>query len=94
VHVLNATSTRGLAKRATDRLRALGYDVVDYDSRRRADSATTRIIPARGQQALAVRVSRALGAGRADVESDSLRRIELVVWLGTDWRDTPESRRP
>ncbi|MEP7345087.1 MAG: LytR C-terminal domain-containing protein [Gemmatimonadaceae bacterium] len=87
VEVLNSTSVRGLARRATMVLRDAGFDVVRY-SNEPVQRDSTRVIARSGHLEWAQAVARALGATRVIVESrpDSLRYLDVSVLLGTDWR--------
>jgi len=85
VEVLNGTTRPGLARAATRRLRRNGLDVVYFGN---ADTAadSTRVIVRRGDPARARAVHQALGLGRVVVESDTLRRVDVSVVLGRDYR--------
>ena len=85
VEVLNATSTRGLARRATFALRDAGFDVVRFanDTARR-DS--TLVLDRSGHGDWARLVSRALGGARVEERPDSLRYLDVTVLVGADWR--------
>lgn len=87
VEVLNGTSRGGLARTATRLMRQQGLDVVYFgsaDSANRTDS--TRIILRRGERGAAEVVARALGAGRVEVELDTLRRVDVSIILGSDYQ--------
>jgi len=91
VEVLNATERRGLARRGTRVLREAGVDVVFYGT---ADTTvdSTLILIRRGEEALGARVARALGAGRVRPGRDTLRRVDVTVLLGPDFRPPPDPR--
>jgi hypothetical protein len=85
VEVLNATRTRGLARRATFTLRDAGFDVVRFTS----DTAyrdSTLVLDRSGHQDWARLVVRALGTGRVESRPDSSRYLDVTVLLGADWR--------
>jgi hypothetical protein len=87
VEVLNTTIRPGLARAATRALRRLGLDVVFFgngDLPGRLDS--TRVVARRGDRAAAERVARALGQGVVKVQADTLRRVDVSVLLGDDYR--------
>ena len=87
VEVLNATDRPGLARAATRALRRRGLDVTFFgngDLSGRLDS--TRVIARRGDRAAAERVARALGQGVVRVQTDTLRRADVSVLLGEDYR--------
>lgn len=89
MEVLNGTRRAGVARAATRMLRRGGLDVVFYGN---ADGATdsTRVIVRRGDPGRAEQVRQALGAGRVVVEPDSLRRVDISVILGPDFRPRAE----
>jgi hypothetical protein len=85
VEVINATSTRGLARKATFVLRDAGFDVVRYtsDSSRR-DS--TLVVARSGHRDWAEAVAKTLGGARVEEKPDSLRYLDVSVFLGANWR--------
>ena len=85
VEVLNGTGRAGVARAATRMLRRRGLDVVFYGN---AEVATdsTRVIVRRGDPGNGRQVRQALGAGRVVVEPDTLRRVDVSVVLGLDFR--------
>jgi hypothetical protein len=85
VEVLNGTRRQGVARTATRMLRSHGVDVVFLGN---ADSAerVTRIIVRRGDAERARTVSAVLGGGIIVVETDTLRRVDVSVILGEDFR--------
>jgi hypothetical protein len=87
VEVLNATPRPSLARAATRVLRQKGLDVVLFgnaEGRIRSDS--TQVIARRGDRSAAERVARALGQGVVSVQADTLRRVDVTVFLGEDYR--------
>ena len=84
VEVLNGTRRPGFARTATRALRARGLDVVFFGTAPAADS--TRIFVRRGDPGQGRDVAEALGAGRVVVQPDTLRRVDVSVVLGNDWR--------
>jgi len=94
VRVLNITTTRGLAKRATTHLRAFGYDVVDYDSDVKPAGTPSRILSHTGKDDWAQRLRRAVGTGAIESVRDSLRYVDFTVLIGSDWKPTPQTFRP
>ena len=85
VEVLNGTRRAGAARAATRMLRRRGLDVVFYgNAESTADS--TRVIVRRGDPGAGRDVRQALGAGRVIVEPDTLRRVDVSVVLGPDFR--------
>ena len=85
VQVLNATSTRGLARRATMVLRDHGFDVVETGTLSDARD-TTLVLDLSGHPDWARRVARALGVARIESRTDSSRYLDIAVVLGATWR--------
>jgi hypothetical protein len=85
VEVLNATRTRGLARRATFALRDAGFDVVRFTSDT-AQRDSTLVLDRSGHEDWARLVVRALGTGRVESRPDSSRYLDVTVLLGADWR--------
>ncbi|HMC55381.1 MAG TPA: LytR C-terminal domain-containing protein [Gemmatimonadaceae bacterium] len=89
VEVLNATATRGLARRATMQLRDGGFDVVQIGTASEQRDSTL-VLDRTGHPEWARKVADALGAeGRgARVESrpDPSRYLDVTVLLGRSWR--------
>ena len=94
VRVINTTSTRGLARRATMLLRDFGYDVVDFDTDARRKRPTTLIQIHTGQDEAAARIKRVLGTGEVETAPDSLRYLDLTILLGRDWQPPSQPLRP
>ncbi len=85
VQVLNGTTVRGLARRATVLLRDRGFDVVDVGTTSdRRD--TTLVLDLSGHPEWARRVSRVFGAARVEARPDSSRYLDITVILGSSWR--------
>jgi hypothetical protein len=85
VEVLNGTTRSGVARAATRMLRRRGIDVVYFGNAERA-ADSTRVIVRRGDPDRGRQVRLALGAGRIVVEPDALRRVDVSVVLGEDFR--------
>ena len=84
VEVLNGTRTKGLARRATQYLRDLGFDVVGSGTN--PDQMTTTLVLDRsGHPDWAARVGRAMNATVLE-RPDSSRYLDVTVILGADWR--------
>jgi hypothetical protein len=93
VQVLNATRTRGLARRATRHLRDRGFDVVEMGTvREQRDS--TLVLDRSGHAAWAGLVAVALGGARVEDRPDSTRYLDVTVLLGASWRPLPEALDP
>jgi hypothetical protein len=86
VQVLNATTTRGLARRATMYLRDRGFDVLEIGtSSEQLDS--TVVIDRSGKPGMARRVAEAMGPRtRIETRPDSSRYLDVTVLLGRSWR--------
>jgi hypothetical protein len=85
VEVLNGTRRSGLARTATRELRQRGLDVVFLGN---ADGAhdSTRVLVRRGDSLAGGRVAEALGFGRVIAAPDTMRRVDVTVILGEDYR--------
>jgi hypothetical protein len=93
VQVLNATRTRGLARRATRYLRGRGFDVVEMGTvREQRDS--TLVLDRSGHPAWAGLVAAALGGTRVETRPDSARYLDVTVLLGASWRPPAEALDP
>jgi hypothetical protein len=84
VEVLNGTRRPGFARIATRALRGRGLDVVFFGTGPAVDS--TRILVRRGDSGQGRDVADALGAGRVFIQADTLRRVDVSVLLGADYR--------
>ncbi len=93
VRVLNSTNRSGLARRATQRLRDHGYDVVDFGNQT-TQVATTSIETSPGMRAIGERVVLALGAGAVTEAAAALPYADVLVVLGPDWQPPPQPLRP
>lgn len=89
VQVLNATTTRGLARRVTMLLRDRGFDVVEMGtSPERFDSTT--VLDRSGHPDWARRVAEALGGARVESRPDSSRYLDVTVLVGRSFRPPAE----
>lgn len=89
VEVLNATRTRGLARRATMHLRDRGFDVVAVGTSRETRD-TTVVLDRSGHPGWASLVARALGGARVESAPDSSRYLDVTVLIGTTWAPPAE----
>ena len=87
VEVLNATTTRGLARRATSFLRDRGFDVVGSGTVRAARDSTL-VLDRSGHPEWARLVAKALDAPM-ESRPDSSRFLDVTVLLGGNWRPPP-----
>jgi calcineurin-like phosphoesterase len=91
VEVLNGTKRQGLARVATRMLRRQGIDVVFLGN---ADTTfnATRILVRRDEPTRGKRVAEVLGMGQLVIQRDTLRRVDVSVILGDDFRPATELR--
>jgi hypothetical protein len=89
VQVLNATGTRGLARRATGYLRDRGFDVVDMATARQSRDSTL-VIDHRGNPEWAKLVAGAFGGAPVEPGPDSSRYLDITVIIGRDWAPPAE----
>lgn len=93
VEVINQSDVAGLARRATLYLRDVGFDVVRFTSdTARRDSVL--ILDRTGHPEWARLASRALGGATVQPALDSLRYVDLTVWLGRTWRPPAQAFHP
>jgi hypothetical protein len=93
VEVLNATTVRGLARRATFHLRDLGFDVVSSgNSDERHD--TTVVVVRSGRMDWGELAAKGLAPARVEARPDTSRYLDLSILLGTSWRPPPETFHP
>ena len=88
VEVLNATRTRGLARRATRYLRDRGFDVVGSGTATEQRDSTI-VLDRSSHPEWAYLVGRAMKA-KVRSEPDSSRYLDVTVILGSDW--TPPAK--
>ena len=89
VEVLNASTVRGLARRATMHLRDRGFDVVESGSSvERRDS--TLVLDRTLHPGWANLAARAMGGAAVRALPDTLRDVDLTVLVGAAWRPPPE----
>jgi hypothetical protein len=89
VQVLNATSTRGLARRATSFLRDRGFDVVEIATAGESLDSTV-VIDRSGHPEWAGLVAHAFGSARLESRPDSSRYLDVTVLVGRDWTPPAE----
>jgi hypothetical protein len=87
VQVVNASSVRGLARRATQVLRDHGFDVVEAGTGTDAQALDSALVLDRsGHPDWAQRVAKALGGARVESRPDSSRYLDVTVFVGRSWR--------
>jgi hypothetical protein len=85
VEVVNTTTTRGLARKATFHLRDLGFDVVSIRTTRdHLDS--TLVVDYGGKADWAKLLSSAMSNARVETRPDTSRYVDLTVLIGASWR--------
>jgi len=95
VQVLNATTTRGLARRATELLRDHGFDVVDVGTTPARDQGdSTFVLDRTGHPEWAERVAAAMGGARVISRPDSSRYLDVTVLVGATWRPPAQPFNP
>ena len=85
VQVLNATRTRGLARRAMLYLRDQGFDVVEVGTTA-ATRDTTLVLDRSRHPEWARNVATSLGTARIETRPDSSRYLDVTVLVGSSWR--------
>lgn len=90
VEVLNAAGISGLARAATDRLRAAGFDVVYYGNAAGFSPDTSLVIARTGDRDNAEDVADAADIRRVLARPDSTRYVDVSVIIGADWEGIPE----
>ena len=85
VEVLNGSGRAGLARQATDQLRAAGFDVVYFGTAPRPESSSIALDRV-GKVEIAQAVANALGIAHTETRRDSTRLVEVSVILGSDWQ--------
>jgi hypothetical protein len=88
VEVLNATTTKGLARRATLFLRDRGFDVVAIGTAAQQRAVTTVIDRSRHPE-WARLIANAMGATLTS-RPDSSRYVDATVLIGSNWRASSE----
>lgn len=97
VEVLNAGGRSGMAQRATDLLRARGFDVVYFGNAERFDRERSTVLDRMGREEAARAVARALGIAAVRSEPDEELYVDVTVRLGSAWEpgrargDPPDS---
>ena len=93
VEVLNASTTRGLARRATFYLRDHGFDVV-YTGTTTPARDSTLVLSRSGHDDWARLVAESLGGAPVLSRPDSSRYLDVTVLLGGTWRPPTETFYP
>jgi hypothetical protein len=93
VQVLNATKTRGLARRATMLLRDRGFDVVETGTLPQTRD-TTLVLDLSGHPDWANRIAQLLAPSTVTARRDSSRYLDIAVVLGNSWRPPAQPFNP
>jgi hypothetical protein len=86
VEVLNAGGVPGQARAATDLLRDIGFDVVQFGNADTFDRDSSRVLDRVGRPELARAVAQALGVHEVVSEPDPNLFVDVTVLLGRDWQ--------
>jgi hypothetical protein len=89
IEVLNGAGVAGLARDATQRLRAAGFDVVFFGNAGRFDHHHSFVLDRTGDPTRAGAVAAALGIDSIATALDSTLFLDATVVLGTDWPPPP-----
>ncbi len=89
MEVLNGAGRAGLAREATERLRAAGFDVV-YFGNAREPRGLSMVLDRGGRGEAARRAAGALGIGDVRQQPDAARMVDVTVVLGKDWPPQPK----
>jgi hypothetical protein len=93
VQILNATKTRGLARRATTLLRDRGFDVVEAGTLKQTRD-TTLVLDLSGHPDWANRIAQILAPAKVTARQDSSRYLDIAVVLGESWRPPAQPFNP
>jgi hypothetical protein len=88
VEVLNATTRRGLARRATQYLRDRGFDVVLMGNSSEKHEETI-VLNRSNRKEFAELVAKAM-RGRVESRPDTSRYLDVTVLVGNDWTPPAE----
>jgi hypothetical protein len=85
VEVLNAGGVSGRAREATEHLRDVGFDVVQFGNARSFDRDSSVVIDRVDRPDLAQAVANVLGIGNVLTEPDPNLFVDVSVLLGRSW---------
>ena len=94
VEVLNGGGVKGMAREATERLRAQGFDVVFYGNAGSFDQDSSVVTDRVGDLGPARLVADALGIGDVRSLPDANLYLDVTVLLGVDWAPTQSAEDP
>ncbi len=90
VEVRNAGGRSGMARKATEHLRDLGFDVVFVGNADWFDQDSTVVVDRVGRLDKARAVAQVLDATAVASEPDSSLYLDVTVLLGSEWDAAPE----
>jgi hypothetical protein len=93
VEIINASRTRGLARRATRLLRDRGFDVVTFSNGQTTQDSTV-VLDRTNHVEWARLVGKALGGARVEARPDTSGYVDVTVVLGSTWRPPPQPFSP
>jgi len=93
VEIINASRTRGLARRATQLLRDRGFDVVTFANSQSTQDSTV-VLDRTNHPGWAGLVGKALGGARVEARPDTSGYVDVTVVLGGTWRPPPQPFSP
>lgn len=85
VEVLNGGGVDRLARRVTDSLRVIGFDVVYYGNANTFDRQVSVVLDRAGSPERALAVAQALGIPNVRSEPEPSLYLDVTVLLGRDW---------
>jgi hypothetical protein len=94
VEVLNASGRSGLARAATDRLRAGGFDVVHFGNAAGHDGDSSVVVVRSASDDAARSAARQLGIAQIRTQVDTSLFVDATVILGRDWPAAAEATAP
>lgn len=89
VEVLNASGQRGLARRVTQYLRDRGFDVVSVGNAPEPSDSSV-VWDRSGHPEWAAWAARAMQGARIETRPDSVRYLDLTVFIGRNFRAPPQ----
>ncbi len=85
VDVRNAGGVAGAARTATERLRGIGYDVVQFGNAASFGADSSVVLDRVGDLETAAALAQALGIRRVVSQPDSNLYVDVTVRLGAEW---------
>ena len=85
VRILNGCGTQGAGREMTQRVRDLGFDVVESSNAENFDYKYTVVIGHTAKPELAQALADAIGCNRVSSQSDKMVLADVTMILGQDW---------